>query len=266
MNTIRTTLILCVGLLCAGTAAGQFGLDKLDLRKVQKGLDTAKDVAKISKGVAGISAEEEYVIGGSVAVEIVSRYGGLIRDPLIVERLNLIGRSLALYSDRPELKWCFGLLDSSEVNAFSAPSGYVFITRGLYERCESDDELAAVLAHEISHITQRHALKIIARGEFLSGAGSILNRQSSDARAVSSALRSFDLGIDTIIDTLFQKGFDPETEYDADKRGDALCTLCGYKAGSLRATLELIKANDDKQEAVFSSHPSLKNRIKRLPK
>mgnify|MGYP006203657845 CR=1 FL=1 len=113
-------------------------------------------------------------------VEIVGRYGGLVRDEAITQRVMLVGRSLARYSDRPGLDWRFGVLDSPTVNAFSAPDGYVFITRGLYDLAENDDVLAAILSHEIAHITGRHALKIVARGEFLSGATSLAAARSGD--------------------------------------------------------------------------------------
>ena len=109
----------------------QFGLDKLDFGGLKKAVDTAKDAGKITKGLVGIGPEEERVIGGSVAVEIVGAYGGLVRDAAIMQRVNLVGRTLARYSDRPDLDWRFGVLASDAVNAFSAPSGYVFITRGL---------------------------------------------------------------------------------------------------------------------------------------
>lgn len=241
-------------------SAGQAGADKLT-----KGLTTLKDAGKLAKGVAGIGPEEESVIGESVALEIIARYGGLVRDEAVTARVNLIGRALATYSARPQLSWRFGVLNSDTINAFSAPDGYVFISRALYDLCPTDDLLAAVLGHEIAHITGRHALAIVARGEFLSGLSSQLAMRSSDFRQTESQLKQFDLGVEKVVSTLFEKGFDPKTEFAADKEGRDLAALCGYAPGGLRAVLVMLSARGGDPKKLFSSHPPLKDRIARLP-
>lgn len=233
--------------------------------KLKKGLETAKDAGKIAKGVAGIGPEEEKVIGDSVALEIIAQYGGLVRDDDTLQRVNLVGRALARYSDRPELEWRFGVLDSDTVNAFSAPAGYVFLTRGLYALAENDDALAAVLSHEIAHITGKHALKIVQRGEFLSGLGSQAVKRSGNVREVEARLKQFDLGVTEITKTLFEKGFDPQTEFAADQDGRKLAALTGYAPGGLRGVLALLQARGGETKAIFSTHPPLAERIKRLP-
>src|SRR3954471_3514725 len=145
----------------AGFSLGNLG--NIDITKV------VKDTGKVIHSTAGIGLQEEKTIGNSVAVEIVSRYGGLLRDETITRRVNLVGRSVARYCDRPELTYRFGILNSPTVNAFSAPGGDIFITKGLYDIIQNNDQLAGVLAHEITHVTARHALKIIERGERLEG-------------------------------------------------------------------------------------------------
>ena len=160
----RLSLILSFLLLggSAGFALDLGGLSKA-LNKAKEVTDTAKDASKVVKGGVGIGPEEEKVIGDSVALEIVGQYGGVVRDEDTLQRVNLVGRALARYSDRPDLDWRFGVLDSDSVNAFSAPDGYVFITRALYALADDDDLLAAILSHEIAHITEKHALKIVGR-------------------------------------------------------------------------------------------------------
>jgi predicted Zn-dependent protease len=259
MNALRILCLLGV-LATASGLYGQFG--KFDLGKV---LDKAKDVGKVAKGVSGIGPEEERVIGGSVAVEIAGTYGGLVHDEKMMRRVNLIGRTLAGFSDRPELTWRFAVLASDSVNAFSAPSGYVFITRGLYKMAADDDALAAVLAHEIAHITARHALKIVARGDFLSGASSIAASQSSGVRNAQAQLQQFDLGVKNIVETLFTKGFDPKTEYEADRIGRDLSTVVGYSRDGLRIMLQRLESQSSgNNNQVFSTHPPLAERINRL--
>src|SRR5688572_11471105 len=165
--------------------------------------ETGKDVAKVAKGVLGIGAEEERLIGESVAVEIIGKYGGVLRDEAITRRVNVLGKALAYYSTRPALEWKFAVLDSPSINGFSAPAGFVFITKGLYEKvAASDDALAAVLAHEIAHVTERHALRIIARSEFVAGTSTLAVKHSRDAAMVQSELRQFDTGIAELMKTL----------------------------------------------------------------
>jgi predicted Zn-dependent protease len=157
------------------------------------------------------------------------------------------------------------VLNSNTVNAFSAPGGYVFITRGLYALAADDDQLAGILAHEIAHITKRHALKIIARGEFLAGASSLAAQQSKDVRAVQAQLQQFDLGIGKIIDTLMKTGFDPNTEYEADSVGRDLAVTAGYSRDGMRDVLEKLQQDNlGASNQVFSTHPPLKERIRRL--
>ena len=257
-------LILLAALLLAPGLRAQF-----DLGKMTKALDKAKalagDAGKVAKGVAGIGPKEEAVIGDSVALEIISRHGGLDRDEAATRRVNVIGRALASFSVRPEREWRFAVLASAHINAFSAPDGYVFITRALYDLCEDDDRLAAVLAHEIAHITGRHALRIVERGEFLGVVGAQVVQRSSDARELEAQLQQFDLGVAKIVETLLEKGFDPQTEYTADQEGHRLAVLCGYAPTGLRAVLTALQARGENRGTMFSTHPPIKERLKRLP-
>jgi predicted Zn-dependent protease len=257
---MRTLFLLASALLLAPLASAQF-----DFGKITSTLDKAKSVGKMAKGAAGIGPEEEKVIGESVALEILGKYGGLIRDDDILRRVNLVGRSLARYSNRPDLNWRFGVMNSETINAFSAPDGYVFITKGLYDLATTDDLLAGILGHEITHITARHALNIVARGEFLAGATSLASQTSADVRQVDAQLQQFDLGVGKIMTTLFETGFDPQTEFAADTGGRALAATTGYAPGGLRATLSELKERGGDPHQVFSTHPPLKDRLQRLP-
>jgi beta-barrel assembly-enhancing protease len=243
-------------------------LDKLKqgLDNAKKIVEPAKDAAKVAKGIEGIGPEEERVIGESVALEIVGQYGGLVRDEAITRRVNMIGRELAYYSTRPALKWKFGVLDAPSINGFSAPSGYVFITRGLYDLvASSDDDLAAVLAHEIAHVTERHALRIIARDDAVKSGANLLVQYNKNAANAQAQLSPFDVGIGNIVKVLLQQGFDPPTEFAADRVGRQLATTIGYAPGGLRHVLTELQQHTADPKKVFSTHPPLADRIKQLP-
>ena len=272
MKTRSLLSCAAVALAASSLLAIDFGGLTKGLDTLKKGLDTAKDASKVAKGAAGIGPEEEKMIGDSVALEVVGTYGGLVRDEAIVRRVNLVGRALARYSDRPTLEWRFGVLNSDQVNAFSAPGGYVFITRALYEQAPSDDLLAGILAHEIGHITGKHALNIIRRDELMAGGGSLLDKYSGDYREARSAagqvdaqLQQFDIGVGKITKQLLEKGFDAPTEFKADQTGHDLAKLTGYAPGGLRAVLTSLQKAGGKSKAVFSTHPPLADRLQKLP-
>lgn len=263
MKTFRPLLFISVALFGATAAWAQFG--GLDLNKLKKGVDTLKDGTKVLKGVTGFTPEEERDMGDTVALELISRYGGVVRDEAITKRVNLVGRSLARYSSRSELNWRFAVLDSDTVNAFSAPDGYVFITKALYEQAPSDDLLAAILSHEIAHITGKHALNIVARSEAFGALTKQVSERSGKVRDANAVLRQLNLSTDLILKTLLEKGFDPQTEFAADMTGHNLTATCGYAPGGLRAVLVQLQAKGGDRKKTFSTHPPLADRIKRLP-
>ena len=225
------------------------------IKKVQK---TKESTERISKGASGLSLEEEIAIGDAVALMIVQRYGGVWRDEAATYRVNLIGGILARYATRQDLEWRFGLLDSDAINAFSAPGGRIFITRGLYELPLNDDELAGVLAHEIIHIDDRHAINIIARGELLGGVSDLV----ADNNA---SYAQFESVVGGTADVILVKGYGSGSEYEADEGGRTLAMVTGYAPGGLRTVLMTIDGSNGENSEVFSTHPSTEDRLDRLP-
>lgn len=223
-------------------------------------------VAKAKKGVelvAGashkINEEEEYHIGRAVAANILGQYP-LWKNGELTRYLNLVGRTLALRSGRPEIYggYHFAMLDAPEANAFSAPGGIIFLTRGIVEMAADEDELAAVLAHEIQHIVVKDPLKAIqsqrlkALGTFTAG------------EAVGSSSGAFGLFQDSIMDisgTLLQKGYSRGQEKDADLGALKLLAVAGYDPGALLDMLKKIQTVEKKKLKAFSAHPSAAKRI-----
>ena len=91
-----------------------------------------------------------------MAAQLAKAYGGVWQNDAWTKYVNLVGRSLVPKCDRPDIKYRFAILNSKEVNAFSCPGGYIFITKGLLKRCKNEAELACVSAHEIVHTAKRH--------------------------------------------------------------------------------------------------------------
>jgi len=116
--------------------------------------------------------QEETSLGGAVAVRFVSGGGNLFLErakngePIaksdvnsLSRYINRVGKNLAMQSARPTIPWTFGVMKSKDFNAVSAPGGYVFVSAGLLKQVENEAQLAGVLAHEIAHITEKHAIK-----------------------------------------------------------------------------------------------------------
>jgi predicted Zn-dependent protease len=239
------------------------GIDLLNKAKEKKATvdEYTNDATKLA---SGIGPEEERALGETVALEIVGKFGGLVRDEATVRRVNLIGHALARYSSRPDHPWRFGVLDSDTVNAFSAPDGYVFITRGLYETATDDDQLAAILGHEISHITGRDALRIIEKGEKGSIGMKYISRQSGDVRQIEAFANQLGVNTDKIVKFLVEKGYDHPVEYAADQNGHDLAVVTGYASGGLRAVLQDLQSRPNTSKKIFQAHPPLAERLKRL--
>ena len=104
-----------------------------------------------------MSPEKEIQIGRQEHPKIQNQFGGAYQDRAIQSYVNDIGQALARHSELPNLKFTFTVLNSDVVNAFALPGGYVYVTRGLIALASNEAELAGVIAHEIGHVTARHA-------------------------------------------------------------------------------------------------------------
>ncbi len=267
MKTLRAFLaILVVGSLVSVASAGWGdALQNLGSRALEK---TTDESAK--KGFTGLTIQEEIDLGDSVSVEIVGRYGGAWKDTVATQRVNLVGRTLARYAKRDSIDWRFGLLNSDAINAFSAPNGRVFITRGLYRLLKDDDELAGVLAHEISHTDLRHAAEIIEKKQRTAATTDVVTGAARDT--YGSKLEELPVPTQllegyakNVLTTLFTEGYPKGLEFEADQAGYALAQVCGFDPNGLRVALQKVDANTAKAKETFNTHPKTGDRLKKLP-
>jgi beta-barrel assembly-enhancing protease len=250
---MKIFLPIVIFIAASSVTFAQFQIPGLpvDPGDVIKGAGGAK---KIAKGGLGISLKEELDIGGSLAVEIAAKYGGILKDAEQTKRVAIIGKALAQYCTRPELPWMFAILDNPTVNAFSCPGGYVFVTKGLLDSCKNDNQLASVLAHEIAHVSERHALRAIAGKEGTQGlieVGSVISGNN---------IGGFDDLVEKGMNSILDKGYEPRREFDADRLGTRLLYDTGFPPKTLRDYLSSLKTD----EPPFSNHPSTEDRVERL--
>jgi predicted Zn-dependent protease len=215
----------------------------------------------LSQSLDQIDEPREIQIGQQLAAVLLGSKP-LYPDMALQRYLNQLGRWISLQSSRPDLPWTFAILDDPGFNAFATPGGYVFVTKGLIDRVADEGELAAILAHEITHVTAKHhliAMNKTARAGLLTQViGSQL--KSDLGGMVSSQLLA--LGRN-----MYTKGLDQQDEFDADRTGVALATRAGFDPYGLVGVLQQLRtaAPDDALFALsLSTHPPAQTRLNQL--
>src|ERR1035437_8007236 len=179
---MRRKLILAMAIGGAVLAAGCNG--KVDMSSIGDAI--GGQGGHLIKGVGhslnalSLSEKDEDALGQSVGVALTNQYG-VTADARLQHYVMLVGLTVASASPNAGGNWVFGVLESSDVNAFSGPNGYVFVTRGAIAQMHDEAELAGVLAHEISHVCRHDGLKQIQAAE-RAGAAKELVASSSDAQ------------------------------------------------------------------------------------
>ncbi|MEZ4386434.1 MAG: CHASE2 domain-containing protein [Candidatus Krumholzibacteriia bacterium] len=218
MLTLAAGLLVLVGCSAVSQMATQVAVDQGAITEDQA-TSINRTVVAVEKAYTDITPEQEYYIGRAVAATLLVTYKPL-DDAVANGYLNQLGQTLAMASARPETfgGYHFLLLDSDEINAFACPGGLVLVSRGLVACCRNEDELAAVLAHEIGHVAGKHGLRSIKKSR-LTGALTILaaegarNLGSADVAALVSDLEG---SIDDITQSLVNSGYSRGLEQEAD--------------------------------------------------
>lgn len=237
---------------------------------------------RLRKSFQDLDPSEEHYIGRSVAAQILVMPEYPLADPAKAEGaakadiealdayVNRVGQGLSIACDEVRqtfLGYRFGVLESKEINAFAAPGGTIFVTRGLIERTESEDELAAVLAHEIAHVTLRHGLAAIQKGNLIEAfkyLGQGAAQATLDAQQLQEVTSLFDDSVQDVVASLVKNGFSKEAEYEADALGQRIAAASGYEAGALRRFLQRL-GKDGGSGGLMSTHPAPAERLENLP-
>lgn len=247
---MRIFLLIAAAAFSASTQA-QFRLPNLDINRM---VDTVKNVGK---AVKEIDEPEEIAIGRDVASRLLGA-APLVADPRLQRYVNHVGRWLAAQTERPDLPWQFGVLDSPNLNAFAMPGGTVFITKGLLDRMRNEAELAGVLGHEIAHVLRKHHLKAIQKGAQTALAGDALSMALKDR---GGAARDKLIGFGT---EMYSRGLDKSDELEADRLGIVIAARAGYDAYGLPSVLQTLQAMSAQDSAValmFKTHPAPGERL-----
>lgn len=241
--------------------------------------NAARGAKSLADAVRQIDPAEEYMLGRSAAAAIVAAFGiGALDDPAgdavnnsAEQYLNLVGNSLAANSKAAEVfsGYHFAILPSDEINAFAAPGAFIFVTRGLLRFVESEEELAAVLAHEIAHIQGRHGLRSVKSERIVTAfldAGTSLGGFSAGGAATLAAQTAFGGLARELADALILNGYSRELEREADKAALRILERTGYPPGALFTVLERMErtALESEGSRLLATHDTAQARLDEL--
>ena len=260
-NHVVTASLLALSLTVAGCAEVQRAGEDLARQSGNPRLAGAiHGVGNVVGSLFPIGYEEESSIGQAMALQVVARYGGVVDQPELVRYVNLVARAVANTSDRPDIPYRVAILEHDSINAFAAPAGYIFVTRGLLKQIRNEAELAAVLGHEIAHVSQKHILDIIQRSKRLAG---VTEAGLSYATSNPAAFKNV---IDGAVKKLLDEGLDQGKEMEADTIGEVFAARVGYEPDAYVGLLTRLRELKGDDRALFKTHPNFSARIEAVQK
>jgi len=170
-----------------------------------------------------VSENEEITMGEKTFPTAVQQLGGEYPDVALSDYVSGVGVKLGRQSERPNLPWSFRVVNDSTPNAFALPGGYIAITRGLLVHLENEAQLAAVLGHEIGHVTARHAVQGIQRGTLLNAALAVLSQAAGETGYGPLAQQ-----VGSLTASLLEKAYSREQERESDRLGIDYMVKAGY--------------------------------------
>jgi beta-barrel assembly-enhancing protease len=230
-------------------------------QKASSALGTASKVAPKSEQE---QSAEELALGPQIAGRVLGARP-LWSDAEAQKRVNVIGRWVASQTTRPDLPWTFGVIDTTEINAFAAPGGYVLVTRGMYELLSSDAEVAAVLGHEISHCVERDHYNVIRRQEMTTVGKDVVAGEIDVGTGVAeNYARQY---VEQHGATILLTSLDRQAEFRADKAAEIYLARSGMNPMALYAVLQKMMALGSESAglaALYKTHPPLDARLDRI--
>lgn len=248
LNGLLTALLLAIALPASA----------FDLGRTLKGVSDGKD-QKSGLSLGKTSQDDEIKIGREIAGNLLGA-APLVKDEALQKYVNEVGRWVASQSERPDLPWHFGVIESEDINAFAAPGGYVLLTKGLYRKIGNEAELAGVLGHEIGHVIKKHHLKLLQKSQLLSLGAGVLGE--SAGKSNDSIKKLIGSGAE-----ICARSLDKDAEFEADRIGVVLGTRAGYDPYGLPEVLNEIghSSKDDGRVALlFKTHPHPDDRLAKL--
>jgi predicted Zn-dependent protease len=261
-----------------------FGAFLASCTAVQKGADILAGTGQISSSdqqaivktsravqstFADITEEQEYYIGRGVAALILAQYP-VYENEGLTRYINTLGQAIVYSSDRPEIYagYHFLILDTDEVNALSAPGGFIFISKGLLKRCRNEEMLASVLAHEVGHVCAKHGLQSIKKSRLVD-AFRVIGQEAAErygSAELAQLTNLFEGALGDVAQTLIVRGYDRKYEYEADARSVKYTVATGYSPQGLVDFLQTMVGDSSTASGKgwFKTHPAAADRLDKV--
>jgi predicted Zn-dependent protease len=211
-----------------------------------------------SKDPVYFSSAEEMAMGAQGAAEVRKQYK-VYGDPQVAAYVDSVGQRVARVSDRNNIPYHFTVVDSSEVNAFALPGGYIYVTTGILKKMNDEAELGAVLGHEVGHVVERHALKLIQRQMVvqlgLEVLADLVGQQKADLVKIGGGLAG----------NLWLLRNSREAELQADEQGMKNASRAGLDPSAMLDVQDMLKSLQTSEpsavENMLATHPAGGERI-----
>lgn len=247
--------------------------------------------------IQGFSDSDEYYLGRAVAANILAKYP-LYQNQALTQYVNMVGQAVAQkYSQSATSRgFHFAVLDTSEPNAFACPGGIILVTRGLIKDCQNEDELAAVLAHEVSHVVHKDGIKSIRKARKSKKRTSAVTKTLGKAKwalalrprirrrfrrqlaakgaktaltvggglAAGSLVNLFEDAINDTIKTIVVNGYSRSAEENADREAVSILAGTGYSPVALSSLLTKMTSRGERGTGIFRTHPPTSDRQARV--
>ncbi|MDR2792262.1 MAG: M48 family metalloprotease [Treponema sp.] len=270
--TVASFVVL---LVCScETAGGITGAGNTGIVSEQAADALERMNSAVTDAAKDITPSEEYYIGRAVGANILARYKLYTEEPELTAYVNEILNVLVINSPRPTIYngYHAAILDTDEINGFATSGGHIFITRGLLNAADSEDALAAVLAHELAHILLQHSIKSIKDSRFTTALQQVAGI-AAEAVGLDELTKIFDESIREAVNSVLDKGYSREQEYEADATAISLLAAAGYTPSSILEMLEKLKAQGAGKPSfpsigsvLNSTHPSPNDRLAEVRK
>jgi predicted Zn-dependent protease len=209
-----------------------------------------------------ISVDQEVQIGRQAQAEVRQQVPE-VRDRVVTAYIQSLGRTIAASADGPRYPYSFSVANAREINAFALPGGPVWVHRGAILAAQNETQLAAIMAHEIAHIANRHAADRLSKGLAASLGLSLLDALLGDGRRAQIA----EVGAAVAANATFAK-FSRDDEREADEKGMIYMRRAGFDPRGMAELMRLLRAQQRRDpssvETFFASHPSPADRLTRL--
>lgn len=215
------------------------------------------------------SDDQEIELGKNADPDIGWTFGGVYRDDQLSAYMNSVGQRLAAASHRSNIPYHFAIVNSSVLNAFALPGGYIYITRGLLARLENEAQLASVLGHEIGHVTARHSVKRLQYNLGFNVLLAVIDQVAAGSEGYKKRRGLIKVTSSAAFATV-SLGYSRKDEFQADELGATYAHKAGYDPEGMIQLLEILKSLSQREPSVveefFMSHPRSSDRIEAVGK